>query len=112
MSLAFLAVSFRSRFFRELAGLSNRVPTLTYIFVSRTTAVIGVVLTYLAMFAGPISAVSAVLGSRPLYVVILALVLSRIKPGLVLYPAKAGTAGIKLLAAAMIVGGIAALYLT
>jgi uncharacterized membrane protein len=69
-------------------------------------AATGIVLSFLAMEGGDVSLVSAVLGSRPLFVFIFALILSRISPHVLIERFTPRTVFTKVIAITMIVTGI------
>ncbi len=65
-----------------------------------------------AMEMGPVSLVSAITSSRPIFVVIYALILTRMRPTFLLERrAGQGVLLLRLMAALMIAGGIAIIYL-
>ena len=72
----------------------------------------GIAMMFWAMELGPVSLVSAITSSRPIFVVIYALILSRIRPMFLLEGKSGrGVLAARLIATAMIAGGIAIIYL-
>ena len=107
-----LAISLRSRVFRQLRDMPRRYSTLMMIAVNETVAVIGIILIFWAMEQGPVSLVSTITGSRPLLVLLLVFVLNHLIPGFLLKGKPAGrTQWQRLIATSMIAGGIAIIYL-
>ncbi len=110
-SSIFLLVSIRPHFIRQLINLKQRNSVMVLIGFSEILAWVGVWLLLWAIERGPVSLVSAITGSRPIFVVIFALILSRVSPMfLEWYPSK-GKIVVQLIATAMIVGGITIIYL-
>jgi len=108
----FIAVSLRKNVVRQLGSVVKQAKTMLIVFTAETLAVAGMVLLFWALERGPVSLVSTMSGSRPLFVFIFAWILSRIWKGFLLEEKTVGTAlAIRLLATAMIVGGIAIIYL-
>ena len=108
-----LAISLRPGVFRQLRDMARRRSTLVMVAANETVAVIGIILVFWAMEQGPVSMVSTITGSRPLLVLLLAFVLGRLAPGFLLEGQPAGRMPWqRLIATAMIVGGIAIIYLT
>jgi len=109
----FLAVSLRRSIIKQVSGVVRQVKTMLLVFTTETLAVVGMVLLFWALERGPVSLVSTISGSRPLFVFISAWLLSRFWKGFLLEDRTVGTAlAMRLLAIAMIVGGIAIIYLT
>jgi uncharacterized membrane protein len=80
--------------------------------LNETLAVTGIILIFWAMANGPVSLVSTITGSRPIFVLVFALILSRFRSGFLLEGQSGkGTLALRLIATAMIVGGIAIIYL-
>jgi len=111
VSSIFLLLSIRPHVLKELGNMKQRNSALGLLAVNETLALIGIVLSLWAMARGPISLVSPIIGSRPIFVVIFALLLSRISPMFLEWQPGKGTLALRLMATAMIVGGIAIIYL-
>jgi hypothetical protein len=71
-----------------------------------------IVISFWAMARGPVSLVSTLTSSRPIFVVIFALILSRLAPSFLESQSGRGMLIVRLVATVMIVGGIAIIYLT
>ena len=108
----FLLISTRPHVFKELGSMRQRSSALGLLVFNETLALIGVVLSFRAMGMGPISLVSTIVGSRPIFVVICALILSRISPMFLEWQPGKGALVLRLIATAMIVSGIAIIDLT
>ncbi len=111
MSLLFLIISLRSRTLRELRAMKGRNPALALLAFNETLAPVGIILTFWAIERGPVSLVSTILSSRPLFVLIYALILGRALPVFLEWRPSRATLLLRLTATAMIVGGIAIIYL-
>ncbi len=111
MSGIFLIFSLRRRTLEELSSMSRQKSTIGLVAFNESLAVAGIILIFRAMESGPVSLVSTITGSRPIFVFILALILSRVRPGFLLegQPGR-GVLALRLIATAMIVGGIAIIY--
>lgn len=107
----FLVVSIRPHFIKQLINLKQRNSAMVLIGFSEILALAGVWLLLWALENGPVSLVSAITGSRPIFVFINALILRRVLPVFLdWYPSK-GMIVVQLVATAMIVGGITIIYL-
>jgi drug/metabolite transporter (DMT)-like permease len=112
LSGIYLLVTLRPSIFRELGSMPWRRPAMALIVVNETLAMIGIVLVFWAMESGPVSLVSTIAGSRPIFVFMLALILNSILPNFLLDRKSDRYAlAIRLIATAMIAGGIAIIYL-
>jgi uncharacterized membrane protein len=108
----FIAISLRRSVMRQLGSVVKQTKTMLIVFTTETLAVVGMVLLFWALERGPVSLVSTISGSRPLFVFVFAWFLSRIWKDFLLEEKTVGTAlAIRILATAMIVGGIAIIYL-
>jgi len=112
LSGIFLLFSLRPAILRELGNISQRGLTMVLITINETLAMVGIVLVFWAMEWGPVSLVSTITGSRPIFVFFLAFIINRILPNFLLGGQSGrGTLTIRLIATAMIAGGIAIIYL-
>ncbi len=111
MSSVFFLVSIRRSVFRELRSMQRRGSTLALLAFNEVLAPIGIVLSFWAIERGPVSLVSTILGSRPIFVFIFALVLGRLFPVFLEWRPTGATLVLRLTATAMIVGGIAIIHL-
>jgi drug/metabolite transporter (DMT)-like permease len=112
LSGTFLLISVRPHVIRDLKNMKKRNPVLVLFAINETLAPAGIVLSFWAMERGPISLVSTILSSRPIFVVIYALILSRLSPMFLEWQPGRAMLVLRLVATAMIVGGIAIIYLT
>ncbi|MFC1874934.1 EamA family transporter [Chloroflexota bacterium] len=112
MAGIFLLVSLRPVVLRELSNMTRRKPAMAMIAFNETLAMTGIVLIFRAMETGPVSLVSTISSSRPIFVFILAFIINRFLPNFILEKqAGRGVLAIRLIATAMIAGGIAIIYL-
>ncbi len=112
MSGIFLLVSLRPHIIRQLSNMKRRNSSLALLASNETIAPIGLLLQLWAMKRGPVSLVSTIISSRPIFVVIFALILSRVSPTFLEWQAGKGMLALRLIAVSMIVGGIVIIYLT
>lgn len=108
----FLLISLRPWVLKELGNMRQRKSVMGLLVFSETLAVTGIILIFRAMEMGPVSLVSTITGSRPVFVLAFVLILSRFRSGFLLEEqSDKGTLALRLIATAMIVGGIAIIYL-
>ena len=107
-----LLISLRPRIFRELSGMKQRKLAIGLVVFNETLAMLGATMLLWAIQEGPVSLVSTITASRPVFVLIFALILSRVLPAFLEWQRGRGTLAVRLIATAMIVGGIAVIYLT
>ena len=108
----FILVSIRPHILRQLSNMQQRTSTIAWLAFNETLALIGIVLVLWALSKGPVSLVSTIAGSRPIFVVIFALILSRISPMFLEWNPGKGKLALRLMAIALIVGGITIIQLT
>jgi drug/metabolite transporter (DMT)-like permease len=112
MSGIFLLISTRLHIIKELGNMKQRNSVITLLVSNETLAMVGAVLLFWAMERGPVSLVSTIVSSRPIFVVIYALILSRVSPMFLEWQPGKLMLVLRLIAVIMIVGGIAIIYLT
>ncbi|HEY87428.1 MAG TPA: EamA family transporter [Dehalococcoidia bacterium] len=112
MSGIFMLISLRPRILKELGNMKQRNSAITLLALNEILVVTGVVLLFWAMERGPVSLVSTIASSRPIFVVIYALILSRTSPAFLKWQSGKRILVLRLIAITMIVGGIAIIYLT
>ena len=111
MSSLFFLVSLRRSVFRELRSTERRGSAIALLAFNEILAPAGIVLAFWAIERGPVSLVSTILGSRPIFVFIFALVLGRIFPVLLDWRPSKEALMLRLTATVMIAGGIAIIHL-
>lgn len=96
----------------ELRHLNRRVSTMSVLIINETLAPIGIVLLFWSIDRGPVSLVSTIAGSQPVFVFIYAMVISRISAGVLLEKrmSKRGMAS-RFFAIALIVGGVTIIHI-
>lgn len=108
----FLLISLRPRIFRELSGMKQRKLAIGLVALNEALAMLGAMMLFWAIQEGPVSLVSTITASRPIFVLTFAFILSRVLPAFLEWQRGRGTLALRLIATAMIVGGIAVIYLT
>jgi len=111
MCLSFLSMSARSSVFQELRTMNRRGSAIALIILNELLAPVGIALSFWAIERGPVSLVSTILSSRPIFVFIYALVLGRFFPVFLEWNPARTTLLIRIIAIAMIFGGIAIIQL-
>jgi len=104
-------LALRRKTFSEIKNMQNKVSTLVLIFINETIATTGLLLLYWAIQKGPVSLVSTVSASRPIFVLVVAFILSRFSPSFLLWQRGKVTLILRIIATVMIVGGIIIIYL-
>ncbi|MFQ6122199.1 MAG: EamA family transporter [Dehalococcoidales bacterium] len=108
----FLLVSVRPHILSQLGNLKQKSSTIVLIILDEIFAPTGSVLLFWALERGLVSLVSTIASSRPIFVVVFALILSRVLPGFLEWQPGKGMLVLRFVATAMIVGGVAIIYLT
>ena len=111
MSGIFLSISIRPRFVKQLINMEQRNWAMGLLVINETLAPMGIVLSFWALERGPVSLVSTILSSRPMFVLIFALILSRLLPMFLEWQSSKGMLILRFIATAMIVGGITLIQL-
>ena len=112
LSGVFLLVSMRPSFINQLVNMKDRKSALGLMVFSETLVPVASILLFVALESGPVSLVSTIIGSHPIFVVLSALILSRVLPGFLKWQSDGGMLILRLVAVAMIFSGIAIIYLT
>ena len=112
MSGIFLLVSIRPHIIRQLNNMKQRNSAIALLTLNETLTPIGIALSFWALTKGPVSLVSTIVSSRPIFVVIYALILSRVSPMFLEWQAGKAMLALRLIATAMIVSGVVIIYLT
>ena len=110
--IVFSAISVRPSVFKELASMKRKHTTIPLIYLSETIAMIGIAFLLWALESGPVSLVSTIAGSRPIFVAMYTLILSRISPQFLIWSGGKWMWALRLVATAMIVVGITIIYLS
>jgi drug/metabolite transporter (DMT)-like permease len=112
MSGIFLLVSVRPHIIKQLLNMKQRDSAIGLLAFNETLAPVGIVLSFWALERGPVSLVSTVISSRPMFVLIAAIILSRLSPTFLEWHSGKGLLTLRLAATAMIVGGIVVIHVT
>jgi drug/metabolite transporter (DMT)-like permease len=106
MGGVFLVVSLRPGVMRTIADLPGRGKTLAVVALNEVIAPVGIAISYWALQGGPVSLVSALLSTRPLFVLVFALLLSWWAPGFLFWSGGRRLVAVRVIATVMIVAGI------
>ena len=112
LPLAFFSISFRPSVFREIMSYQKRNSSVIMVALNETMAVTALILFFWSMQRGPVSLVSAVYSSRPLFVFLYAVIISRFSHFLLEEQTSRATLLLRFIAISLIVGGIIMIYLT
>ncbi len=105
-----LSFSLRISVIKSVKNIKNPRSTLIILLVNETLVVFASLTTFWAIQNGPVSLVSAIIASRPVFVFIIALLLSRLFPGFVFWQSNKRTLRFKFIAILLIVMGISIIY--
>jgi len=113
VSAVFFIMSIRPRTVKQLIDMEQRNLTIGLLTISQILALSGTLLQFWAIARGPVSLVSTLIGTRPVFVVIFSIILSFVLPGF-LIKKSSGTrvTVLRFISILMIVGGISIIYLT
>jgi len=111
MSSIFLLVSTHPHIIRQLVEVNQRKSVVGLLVFNETLAPVGIALSFWALERGPVSLVSTIISSRPMFVLMFALVVNRLSPMFLEWDSGKGMLALRLIATAMIVGGIAIIHL-
>ncbi len=107
MGMTFVVAALRRSVVRAITSMHGYRRSLGMLLMNEVIAPVGILISYWALERGPVSLVSALTSSRPLFVLALAFILSRRAPAFLLWGGGRRLFVVRLLATAMIVGGIA-----
>ena len=112
MAVIFLSISVRPQVISQLAGMNRRNSTIGLLVFNETLAPLGIILSFWALERGPVSLVSTIISSRPMFVLVFAIVLSRLAPTFLEWHSGKKILILRLVATVMIIGGITIIHLT
>jgi len=111
MSGIFLSISVRPKIIRQLMDMKQRKSTMGLLTFNETLAPLGIVLSFWALERGPVSLVSAIISSRPMFVLIFAIILSRLSPTFLEWHSGNRILVLRIAGTVMVIGGITIIYL-
>ena len=111
MTAIFFSISVRPHIIRQLINMNRRNSTMGLLAFNETLAPIGIMLSFWALERGPVSLVSPIISSRPMFVLIYAFILSRLAPMFLEWRSGKRILAIRLIATAMIVIGITIIHI-
>ena len=111
LGIVFLAISARPTVLREIRDMPGRNRTLSLLTGNESLTMLAFSLSFWAISEGPVSIVSTILGTRPVFVFVFALLVSRLSPATLLESFTRGTIALKVVSIALVVGGITLLTL-
>ncbi len=109
--VTFFLFSLRRDTIKEIRTLTQRNKNLVLIGINEIIAVGAAILSYVAIAHGPVSLASAILNTRPAFVFILAILVSRFLPDIIEERVTVQTIRLKVIAMMMVLGGLAWLSL-
>jgi drug/metabolite transporter (DMT)-like permease len=107
MGVVFVGLGLRPHVVRSIWSLPDRAKALGLLAGNEVLAPVGIALSYWALERGPVSLVSTLISSRPLFVVAFALLLSRVAPQFLFWSGGRRTVLLRIVATVLIVVGIA-----
>ncbi|MBA7665046.1 hypothetical protein ES703_73112 [subsurface metagenome] len=112
MSATFLLVSMRPHILKQLINMKQRNSAIALLTFNELLALVAIVLSLWSMQRGPVSLVSTIISSRPIFVLIYSLILSRVSPMFIEWQPGRRMLALRLVAIAMIIGGLTIIHLT
>ncbi len=112
MGGVFLSISLRRSVIRGIVALRERGKALGLLALNEVIAPIGIVISYWALQHGPVSLVSTLLSTRPLFVLVFALGLSCCAPGFLFWSGGRRLVTVRIIATVMIVAGVGLIEMT
>lgn len=106
-----LGICLRPEVIKSIKLIKKPVSTMGLVLLNETIVVSGAMISFWAMQNGPISLVSTILSTRPVFVFITAIVLSWLFPGFVYWQSDRKALKYKFGATLLIIAGIAIIYL-
>jgi len=103
----FLAVSLRRTVIADIVALPDRTRALGLVLLNEVIASVGIIVSYWALQHGPVSLVSTLLSTRPLFVLLFALVLNWWAPGFLFWSGGRRLVVVRVIATLLIVAGVA-----
>ena len=107
MGAVFVVLGLRPYVVRSILALPDRRTALGLLAGNEILAPVGIAMSYWALERGPVSLVSTLISSRPLFVLAFALLLSRLAPGFLFFTGGRRTVILRIVATVLIVVGIA-----
>ena len=112
MSIPWLLLSTRRHIFRQLMNMKQRNSSLAIIAFNELLSPLAIVLSLWSIERGPVSLVSTIVSSRPIFVLIYALILSRALPTFLEWQPGRRMMAYRIIATTMVVSGIVIIHLT
>ena len=111
VSSVFLVISARPLVFRQIVQVKQKLSGFILFVADELFAIVGLILATWSRAEGPVSLVSTITSSRPMFVLIYALILSRFLPGFLAWQSGSWVLILRIIGIVMIVGGLAIIYL-
>ena len=111
MVVVFFLISARPHVLKQLINMKQRSTAMVIMGLNEFLAPVAILLSLRAIEMGPVSLVSTITSSRPIFVVIFAFILSRLAPSFLNWQLGRGLPAFRLIATAMIVSGITIIHL-
>ncbi len=112
MSGIFLLVSMRPHILKQLINMKQRNSAIALLIFNELLAPVAIILSLWSIERGPVSLVSTIISSRPVFVLIYALILNRVLPMFLEWQPGKRMLALRLTATALIASGITIIHLT
>ena len=112
MSGIFFLVSIRPHVLKQLINMKQRSSTIALLIFNELLAPVAIILSLWAIERGPVSLVSTIISSRPIFVLAYALILNRVLPMFLEWQPGKRMLALRLTATALIITGITIIHLT
>lgn len=111
ISGAFLSISLRPSIIRQIRRVEHKRTAFSLLVADEAGAATAIMLSFWSIARGPVSLVSTIRSSRPLFVLVIAFIFSRIMPKFLKWEEGREQLALRLIGTGLIIGGIAIIYL-
>ena len=112
ISGTFLLVSMRPHILKQLINMKQRNSAIALLAFNELLVPVAIILSFWSIARGPVSLVSTIISTRPIFVLAYALILNRVLPMFLVWQPGRRMLALRLIATTLIVGGIAIIHLT
>jgi drug/metabolite transporter (DMT)-like permease len=111
MTGIFFIITVRSDVMKKIAAIHHKTTVMGLTVFNETLAPVGLILSLWALKRGPVSLVSTIVGTRPMFVLLFAFIISRIAPAFLKLDSGRVIVALRIFATVMIVSGLAIIQL-
>ncbi len=111
MTGIFLIITVRSDVLKNIAAIPHKFSVMGLTVLNETLSPVGLILALWALKRGPVALVSTIVGSRPMFVLLFAFIISRLAPSFLKLDSSKTIVILRIIATVMIVSGLAIIQL-